>query len=179
MSETLAKVIRLVRDAKVRVSAHGYAEIAEDDIPVHNIIQGVNDAVVIEDYPTYSKGPCVLVLQVDSLGKPLHVVWGIPMGKEERTSRACNRVSTGHAPMVPRLHAEKLMSTRKRSKFVHEGRYVAEVTIELIESDEGWSPLLSLEDAYKLDDVRDALRREDLAAASKLGKIYELTPISP
>jgi hypothetical protein len=48
------------------------------------------------------------------------------------------------------------------SGLVHEGPYVAEVDIELIETDEGWSPYLSLEDAYKLDDVRAALRRGDL-----------------
>ena len=43
------------------------------------------------------------------------------------------------------------------TKFIHEGDYVAEVDVELIYTDEGWSPYLSLEDAYKLDDVREAL----------------------
>jgi hypothetical protein len=49
---------------------------------------------------------------------------------------------------------------------VHEGRYVAEVDgrnhVELIETAEGWSPYLSLEDAYKLDAVREALHRGDV-----------------
>jgi len=51
------------------------------------------------------------------------------------------------------------MRTRRHTKLIHEGQYVAEVEVELIETDEGWSPYLSLDDAYKLDDVRAALRR--------------------
>lgn len=60
------------------------------------------------------------------------------------------------------------MSGRKRVKFVHEGRYAAEVEVELLEDDTGWSPYLTPEDAFKLDDVRDALRRGDIKAAAAL-----------
>jgi hypothetical protein len=70
------------------------------------------------------------------------------------------------------------MTRRQRTKLVHEGAYVAEVDVELIITDEGWSPYLSLEDAYKLDDVRQALRREDIEFASRLGRIYRLTPVT-
>jgi len=56
------------------------------------------------------------------------------------------------------------MKRRHRTKLVQEGDYVAEVEVELIETDEGWSPYLSIEDAYKLDDVRDALRKGDVLA---------------
>jgi hypothetical protein len=70
------------------------------------------------------------------------------------------------------------MKQRKKTKYVHEGQYVAEVDVELLEDETGWSPYLSVEDAYKLDDVRDALRRGDIEAAAKYGRIYELRPVA-
>ena len=70
------------------------------------------------------------------------------------------------------------MKRRHHTKFVHEGQYVAEVDVELIDTDEGWSPYLSLEDAYKLDDVRDALRRGDVKSAARLARIFTLTPVA-
>jgi len=70
------------------------------------------------------------------------------------------------------------MRMRRQTKLVHERDYVAEVEVELIESDSGWSPYLSLEDAYKLDDVREALRRGDVRTASRLARIYTLTPVA-
>ena len=70
------------------------------------------------------------------------------------------------------------MNKRHRVKFVHEGKYVAEVDVELLEDQTGWSPYLSLGDAYKLDDVRDALRRGDIAAAAKLARVFALQPVA-
>ena len=71
------------------------------------------------------------------------------------------------------------MSIKKYTKIIQEGNYVAQVDVELLYTDEeGWSPYLSMEDAYKLDDVRDALKRGDIETASKLGRIYKLTRIA-
>lgn len=70
------------------------------------------------------------------------------------------------------------MNTRKRTKLIHEGGFVAEVEVDLIESGDAWSPYLSIEDAYLLDDVREALKRGDTAAALRLARVYTLTPVS-
>ena len=72
------------------------------------------------------------------------------------------------------------MNKRQRTKLVHEGQYVAEVDVEVIEMDmnKGWSPYLSLDDAYKLDDIRNALRRGDVKSAARLARIFTLTPIA-
>ena len=68
------------------------------------------------------------------------------------------------------------MNKRHRTKIVREGQYVVEVEVELIDTGEGWSPYLTLEDAYKLDDVRAALRRGDIRTATRLGRVFTLTP---
>ncbi len=70
------------------------------------------------------------------------------------------------------------MTGRRIAKLVHEGSYVAEVDVAPIFTEDGWSPYLTIEDAYKLDDVRDALRRGDLKAATKIARVYSLTPVA-
>jgi len=65
-----------------------------------------------------------------------------------------------------------------RTKLIHEGRYAAEVSVDLIEDESGWSPYLSVEDALKLDAVRDALRRGDIAGAAQHGRVFELVPVT-
>jgi hypothetical protein len=66
---------------------------------------------------------------------------------------------------------------RKSVELIHEGKYAAEVPIELHYSDESWSPTMSLEDARKLETVQLALRRGDIAEAAKYGRVFELTPV--
>ena len=70
------------------------------------------------------------------------------------------------------------MSRKSHTKIVHEGDYVAQVDVELIYTEEGWSPCLSLEDAQRLDEVREALKKGDVETASKQGRIYKLTRIA-
>ena len=70
------------------------------------------------------------------------------------------------------------MRARKTTKLVHEGRYAAEVEVELLDDDHEWAPYLSFADAKKLDEVRLALRKGDLKAAARLSRIYELTPVT-
>ena len=66
------------------------------------------------------------------------------------------------------------MKRRKKTKYVHEGQYVAEMEVVVLEDETSWSPYLSVEDAYRLDDVREALRNGDLQSAARYARIYEL-----
>jgi hypothetical protein len=70
------------------------------------------------------------------------------------------------------------MSVRKKAKYVHEGRYVAELDVELPEDDTGWSPYSTAEDACRLGDVRNVLLRGDLEAATKLARVFRLEALA-
>lgn len=75
------------------------------------------------------------------------------------------------------VYEEAIMNKRKHTKLVHEGKYVAEVDIEIIDTNDGWSPYLSLDDSLKLDDVRELLKQEDITSASKIARVYEISPV--
>lgn len=80
MSEFLEKLLALVSSNEVLISEHGYDELANDDILASEVINGLTNGEIIEEYPNFPKGPCALILQSDSEGKPPHTVWGIPSG---------------------------------------------------------------------------------------------------
>ncbi len=70
------------------------------------------------------------------------------------------------------------MKKKDHVKLVHEGNYVAEVDVKLIDSGKGWAPYLQLEDTEKFDHVREALQREDISSANKLARVYPLSPVT-
>ena len=76
------------------------------------------------------------------------------------------------------FHQEEHVRKKTHTKLVCEGKYAAEITVELIETDDTWSPYLSLEDAYRLDDVRERLRAGDIEGASRFGKVSVLTRVT-
>ncbi|MFN0279657.1 MAG: DUF4258 domain-containing protein [Pyrinomonadaceae bacterium] len=80
MSTTFERIRHLVAEGSVRVSEHGYDELSADTIFAREAIVAIAGAILVEDYPDYPKGPCVLVLEKDTENKPIHVVWGIPKG---------------------------------------------------------------------------------------------------
>lgn len=73
----------LVAVGKVRITEHGYDELAADNIFARDAVEGIAAATIVEDYPAYPKGPCMLLLQKDTNGDPIHVLWGISKGSTE------------------------------------------------------------------------------------------------
>ena len=70
------------------------------------------------------------------------------------------------------------MKKRRQLKLVQAGEYVAEVEIELIYTDEDWSPYLSVNDALKLDEVRELLRQGEIVVATRLARVFKLMPVA-
>ena len=81
MSDTFGRIRALVSEGRVRISEHGYDELAADGLLAREIVEGVESAEVVEDYPDYPKGPCVLLLQRIRNGLPVPAVWGLPAGR--------------------------------------------------------------------------------------------------
>ena len=77
------KLQQLVSLGRIRISEHGYDELAEDDLSAREVVEGFRKAILVEEYPDFPKGPCALFLQQDLAGSPVHVVWGIPKGYDE------------------------------------------------------------------------------------------------
>jgi len=71
-----------------------------------------------------------------------------------------------------------LCGARARRQLPFRYGAAAEVPVELIEDDTAWSPYLTPEDIRKLDTVRLALRRGDIAEAAKHGRVFELKPVA-
>ena len=70
------------------------------------------------------------------------------------------------------------MTHRIVTRLVRAGEYLAEVDVSLVVTEDEWSPYLRLEDAYRLDDVREALQRGDTQAAATYDRVYRLVPLA-
>ena len=68
--------------------------------------------------------------------------------------------------------------TYTRTQLIHEGRYAAEIQLTVDEEGSPWGPTVSKDDVFKLDRVRHALRRGDVAAAAKDAKVFEMLPLA-
>ena len=79
------KVRALIHAGDVRISEHGYDELAEDGLSAREVLAGIPEAILVEEYPDFPKGPCALLLQKDRMGAPVHVVWGIPKDHDKPT----------------------------------------------------------------------------------------------
>jgi hypothetical protein len=60
VSKTFQRVVELVAQEEVRISAHGYDELAVDDIYVEDVIDSLPQGEVIEDHPNFPKALAAL-----------------------------------------------------------------------------------------------------------------------
>ena len=81
-SEIFVLILALIKKNDVLISSHGYDELADDNILVGDVLSSIEEAIVLEEYPEFGKGPCVLLLQKDRTDEIIHTVWGVPKDKE-------------------------------------------------------------------------------------------------
>ncbi|MBO0902389.1 DUF4258 domain-containing protein [Jiella sonneratiae] len=67
---------------EVVFSGHALNEVESDGILVTPLLDAIDDWRVVEDYPEAFKGPSVLVKTFDVDGCPVHLLWGIPKGRD-------------------------------------------------------------------------------------------------
>ena len=178
-SNTFNRIRALISEGSVRISEHGYDELAAEGLLARELVEGVEAAELIEDYPAYPKGTV-------RSAAPTNGGWALGSRRvgiarwpyESSSVDYCVLTRSREMGIWIQAEAKMKMNKRERTKLVHEGNYVAEVDVELLEEPEGWSPYLSLEDAYRLDDVREALRRGDIKTATKYSRVFSLTPIT-
>ena len=70
------------------------------------------------------------------------------------------------------------MKKRLHKKLVHEGPYVAEVEVELIERRRGLVTLFVTQGREQIGRRTHGSRRGDLASAARLSRVYSLTPVA-
>jgi hypothetical protein len=81
VSATFDKIRPLVQAGDWRASDHGLQRLGEHSIIASDLVDGIAGGMVVEDYPDYHAGPCVLLLQKDRDG-PVHVLWGLEKGTD-------------------------------------------------------------------------------------------------
>jgi hypothetical protein len=108
MDDLLATIQGLVSVGKVRVSAHRFEELTEDDISFGELLDGMGQAIQVELYEDYHKGPRVLVLQTTSQHEHVHVLWGIAKNSPGEAT-----LITAYRPDPARWTADFLKRTPK------------------------------------------------------------------
>ena len=80
MKAFLDQIRALIATGNYEITAHAFGELNNDGLLAEDVVSGIVDAVVVEAYPDYYKGPSILVLQNDRYGEPLHALWGLAKG---------------------------------------------------------------------------------------------------
>ena len=80
MSKLFREIVALVESGQVKIYEHGYDELSNVNIRLQYLLDTIKDSDVVEEYPNYPKGKCILLLTQDRNRKPVHSLWGVPKG---------------------------------------------------------------------------------------------------
>jgi len=76
MGNTFDRIKELVSKKEIKISAHGYDEMAEDNIFVKDVIADVFNGIIIENYDKYPKGRvCLFLKKIETTSR--YMLYGV------------------------------------------------------------------------------------------------------
>ena len=76
--EFVEKLRTLIVAGDVRISEHGYDELADDGLSAREVLNGIQEAVIVEEYPDYPKGTVRTAFAKRSNGSSYSCSMGYP-----------------------------------------------------------------------------------------------------
>ena len=73
-------IARVINAGNYEISEHAGRKPAAAGLLIERFAERIGDSVVVEEYPKYHAGACVLCLQIDEFGRSAHLLWGIAKG---------------------------------------------------------------------------------------------------
>ena len=58
----------------IRITQHAHQEMVEENITLSEVLQTINTAQILENYPGHRRGPCCLLSGLSQTGRSLHIV---------------------------------------------------------------------------------------------------------
>jgi len=76
-SAVLDRIKRQVSQDEIRVTQHAQQEMVEDGYSLDEVLEGIQNAIVLEEYPQHRRGACCLLGGRTTAGRPIHVVCSV------------------------------------------------------------------------------------------------------
>jgi len=70
----LGRIKLLAATGSFRVTQHAQQEMVEEEFGVEEVLEAIQGAEILEDYPQHRRGACCLLSGSTDQGRPLHVV---------------------------------------------------------------------------------------------------------
>lgn len=70
----LARIRAQAAEGAIRVSEHAAGKLVKEAVTHAELLAAIADGRILENYPTYFKGPCCLLYGNTGGGRPLHIV---------------------------------------------------------------------------------------------------------
>lgn len=101
----LARIRAQATEGSITLTVHGREEMSDDRLTRDDLLEAFAGAQLLENYPSYHKGPCCLIFGRTVAGRPLHIVCS--------TTAARLVIITVYEPRPPRWATPTQRGTRR------------------------------------------------------------------